>query len=415
MSDWILENDYKKEVPSKQSDWMLAPASSSSEQSKGTNESLGSAVLKAPFRIKEDLYKGVFNLMKNSPHYYNTIKSGLPAAYQSIIDNPKGAMKQATAGLAELGQNVFNSPHDAVNYFSNRLNLIPQSINEKVQMGRMPSDTEQMINKTFGEPRDQGEEFLRGVTRNSANILSMGVGAGALNPLKLTNKGIANNVVKEQMNQISKHSKKYDALWEDAEKTGFNNVPYDRQLLNPYTKLIEKFYPEKSTLVLKDFMENPTLENAQKAQSDLGNLRRSLEEKARSTPLLETEKYLHEALSKSEKNIESNMFKNSNGDINEGLANRYNKISKSYRKNVVPYRYNSDIQAFINKELTAKELVERLGKGEFAAKKLSKHRAISIRQLLGPATTGAGLLGGSAWLYNDIFNNNGNKDTKPYK
>ncbi len=52
-----------------------------------------------------------------------------------------------------------------------------------------------------------------------------------------------------------------------------------------------------------------------------------------------------------------------------------------------------------------KELVNSLSKGKFAAQKGSAHPAIKYRNMLLPALTGAGLLGGSAWLYNEIFGN----------
>lgn len=162
---------------------------------------------------------------------------------------------------------------------------------------------------------------------------------------------------------------------------------------------MDKFYPEKSTLAFKKFLDEPTLAHAQSAQSDLGHLRRALEEKARKNPLLETEKSLYKVISDSEKHIEGNMFKNLKGETNNKLKNQYDKLTKSYKENVVPYRYHPAIQAFKNKEMTAKELVNALSHGSFAAKKGGKHPAIKVNQLLPKA----GWLGAGALLGKELF------------
>lgn len=137
-------------------------------------ESLGTSVGMAIPRILTDLSKGAYHAVQQIPGYYEKAKTEIPGALSTLVQHPSRAAGQGIAGLAELGQNVFNMPHDIVNYLFGRLNLIPKNINQAVQMGRMPEDTEQMINQTFGEVQQPGEALLRGIPRNALNLTAAG-------------------------------------------------------------------------------------------------------------------------------------------------------------------------------------------------------------------------------------------------
>lgn len=388
VSDWELyteNNESNPKTPSSEWETLTSPE----------KPSFGQALAQAPGKIYEDFYNAVTKFGKKIPDYYEASKTEIPGIFSSFKNDPFHATAQQYAGLAELGQNVFNSPHNLINYLSSRLNLVPEDFNKIVQMGRMPDDTQQFINQRFGEPNQPGEKLLRGLSRNALNLVGAKGAASMINPMNLSSYGIARNVLKETQNQIDKHSKKYNNIWTKAEKSGFNQVPIDKNLLTSNHSLIDKFYPEKSTDSLKTFLEKPTLQNAQSAQSDIGNLKRVLEDKSKTAPLLETEKSLLNTLSQTEKHIEKNMFKNEKGRINRSLQDNYAKVTDSYRKNVVPYRYNDAIQAYKSKKITAPELVNALSRGEFARQKGFTHPAIKINKLfpyLAPA--GIGLMVG---------------------
>lgn len=376
------------------------------DSSQEPESKLTSAILAIP-RVGEDVIKGGYEAIKKIPGLYQSAKTEIPGALDVIQQHPIHAAGQAVSGLAELGKNVFNAPHDIINYATQRLHLIPQDINQKVQMARMPEDTEQSINNVFGQPKYPGEELIRGVGRNALNLAG-GLGAAkTLNPLQLTNKGIAKNVVNELNNQVDKHSSMYNNLWDEAKEKGFNKVPYNINKLIGNYLTIEKYTTPKQHQSLIDFANNPTLQNAQEAQSDLGVIRRAIEEKSKTTPLLGEERKLYDSLYDTEKHIEGNMFKNASGEINQKLADKYQKITKSYRDNVVPYRYNSDIQDYLRKDITAKQLVQRLNQGPFAAKKggFFTHPQFGIRNALLPLFGGIGTLGGGAYLLNKAIGN----------
>lgn len=140
------------------------------EEHEEPKESFGIAARNAIPIIGTDILNNIYQGIQNLPNRYNQAQTEIPGALNTLIQHPIHATGQGLAGLAEFGRNVFNTPHDIINYAANRLNLIPKDINQMVQMGRMPEDTQQIINQWFGQPKYPGEELLRGLPRNVANI-----------------------------------------------------------------------------------------------------------------------------------------------------------------------------------------------------------------------------------------------------
>lgn len=403
MSDWEKVDSADVAPPESQSsDWEKVDAPAPSQQ-QTPNESMGASVLKAPFRIGEDLYRGAGAAIKGLPDALRQGRSELSGITDTMQAHPGHLLGQAGAGLAELGENLFNSPHDLANYATNRLNLIPQDVNQKIQMGRMPADTGNMIDKTFGTPDFPGEKLTRGTMRNALNIIGAGSVANAINPMNLTAKSIANDVVKTEKRQVGLHNDAYNNIWNQAEKTGFNQVPVDTNQLKNNLAIISKYKTPREYQSLKNMVNDPTLQNGQKSLSDLKNIVRGLDEKSRTSSLTSEEKAMHEAATDSIEHISNNMFKNSRGDTNNSLQKKFAEVNNSYRENVVPYKYNSAIQAYKNKEMLPHELVNSLSRGEFAAKKGGAHPAMKMRNALSPtlATLGAGA--GAKWLYDEMM------------
>ncbi len=428
MSDWELVNDSRKKSlvkPVANSDWQVVPQATSAEK-QPSNESLGMSALKAPFRVGEDLYRAGAHAINSLPGYFNAAKTEIPGAMQALQPNPYDSMMrylaqalgggddmshpsqghalmQGLAGTQEGINNLAQLPKQIASYGENRLNLLPKGSAEFV--GKYsPQDTTQAINELFGEPKYPGDKLIRGAGRNALNLIGGARAAESLNPMNLTAKNIAKNVVNAEKGEVLAHNKLYGDIWKEAERSGFNKVPVDQQLLSNNLSTIEKYKTPREHQSLENFILNPTLENAQKAQSDMSVMHRKLEEKSRSGSLTSEEQALYKAAKDSEKHIEQNMFKDSSGKINKKLQDQYRKVTQSYRENVVPYKYNESIQKYKAKEMLPQELVNSLSKGEFAAKKGHKHPAIKIRNSLMPLGIGAGTLGVAApWAYRQMF------------
>lgn len=186
MSDWEV---YQQGETQPESDWSVV-----TPQKNEPRESFGESAMYAIPRVATDIGKGLYNVFQNIPEYMQKAQTEVPARLNlqgSDLFNPGQKIKfgmepQAMGGLAEHGQNVFNMPHDAVNYLSQRLHLVPENINRQVQMGRMPSDTQKMINDTYGMPNQPGEGLVRGIMRNP-----LGAGLGIKGTLGLARTGAA--------------------------------------------------------------------------------------------------------------------------------------------------------------------------------------------------------------------------------
>lgn len=401
MSDWELVDKSSREskIPS-YSDWEVAEELPNSMQK--PNESLGRAVLKAPFRIGEDLYRGGMKLTKNIPDYWKSAKTEVPGLLNPLNFHPVQRSKQALAGLLELGQGINHAPRAMADYASNRLNIIPNEWAKKVPRA---NDITGAIEHDLGSPVNPGDKLIRGIARNADALLGGTKAANLLNPMNITNTGIARKVVREQRRQERSHNTLYNNLFRDAERAGINDVPVNNNLINANLDFIRQYKSPKDYRSLENFRDNPTLQNAQGATSDLKGIMRSLDEKSKSSSLTGEERHLYDAADHTVRHIEENMFMHANGTRNDRLANRHRQINTSYRDNVVPYRYNKNIQNYIDRKLTPKELVNSLGHGEFAVKKGMRHPAIKIRNSLPGAFLGTGALGGLGWLYKEMFGN----------
>jgi len=134
-------------------------------------ESFLKSYLMANPRMAKDLGDAILDRMKKIPEYAESAKTEIPGFFELPADK---ARNQARAGLAEFGETVFNLPHDFINYATNRLHLFPKDINEKVQMARMPADTQELINQKFGKPEYPGEGFSRGLGKHVNDVLALG-------------------------------------------------------------------------------------------------------------------------------------------------------------------------------------------------------------------------------------------------
>lgn len=395
MSDWeIVNNKFTKNSPS--SDWEIVHNQTQSEK-QPNNESYGQSLLSAIPRVGEDLIKGGVNAAKSIPSYIESGKTEIPGLLNLLQKNPALIGKQALAGLTESGHNLLNLPHGISNYLSNRLNLIPQSVTDKIPNQK---DISSDINQTFGQPSQSGENLARGIGRNAINALGTSGAAKALNPFQLTAGNIAKDILKTETSNKNLYGKKYNKIFDKAEKQGY----YDMSNSVPQIdiKTLSKYSPEKKIEGVREFIENPNVQTAHTAKSDLLSLERELNKK---TSLTKAERNHLDATQNAIESIQQNMFKNNEGKINKNLMDEYADIQKGYRDEVVPYK-NKKISAFKRNELSSKELVNALSHGEFMAKRGQYHKALKARKMVPWALGGGTAIGAGAYGYNKLFGNN---------
>jgi hypothetical protein len=403
LSGWevVTNNTPKKSAKTKGdlSEWSIVPKIAPSEQEEP--ESIGKSLMKAPFRVAEDLYKGAANLVQNAPSYWNKAKTEVPAAVNPMEfwSHPGHSSMQAFAGANEAVNNLNHVPVGLAKYANERLHLLPKSVPDF--LNKMTPDSTSAIEDLFGKPKYPGEAFTRGAFRHAPDLGA----ASVLSPMKLTHAGIAKNVVNTLHKQEAQHTHMYNNLWKAAEHEGINTVPVSNHLIDTNLNFIKQYKTPKEYSGLEEFRNKPTLQNAQAATSEMKAIKRSLHEKSKSSSLLPEEKKLYDAAEHTINHIEGNMFLKPNGDVHQPLANLHRQINGSYRNNVVPYKYNKDIQDFIDEKKTPKELINSLSRGEFAVKKSRKHPALKIRNSLPAIVSGLGTIGGLGWLGNKALSN----------
>jgi hypothetical protein len=398
LSGWeVVSNDSTKKSKKPTGDlagWSVVPQVAPSEQQEP--ESFGKSLMKAPFRVGEDLYKRAANLVHNAPSYWNQAKTEVPAALNpaEFWSHPGHSSMQAFAGANEAVNYLNHVPVGLAKYANERLHLLPKSVPDF--LNKMTPDSSEAINDLFGKPKYPGEAFTRGAFRHAPDL----VAGSILNPMKLTHAGIAKKVVNTLHKQEAQHTHMYNNLWKVAEREGIDTVPVSNHLIDTNLKFIKQYKTPREYGGLEEFRNKPTLQNAQAATSDLKGMMRGLHEKSKTSSLTSEEKHLYDAAEHTINHIEGNMFLKPNGEIHQPLANLHKQINGSYRENVVPYKYNKDIQDFIDRKKTPSELVNSLSRGEFAVKKGSKHPAIKIRNSLPSILSGLGTVGGIGWLGN---------------
>lgn len=384
--DWLEEAPKSQQEPPR--DWLQGPEP----------ETFGQAILQAPFRIAEDVAGGANNLLQNASGYFEKYKTELPGFWSNLVKHPGSMGMQGLAGANELINQINQAPVGIANYGANRLNLLPKVAPGFVKKF-VPEDTTEAINQLFSQPQYEGEALFRGLVRNAPGIGAGAKTASALNPLNLTTKSIAKDVLNTRQKNIEKYGNRYNKFWKESEGKGFSDALYN---IDVDMKTIKKYSPGKGIQGLLDFNMSPTLQNAHNAKSDLLRIKRDLD---KLTTLRTAERQQLGAVNNAIDSINNNMFKGPDGKIHEGMKKKYDEIQEGYKNEVVPYK-NKAINEFMRNESSADELVNSLSKKAFYAKRGKNHPAMRIRNSLPKTIKGLGPVGVAAWAANKFFNEN---------
>ncbi len=216
-------------------------------------------------------------------------------------------------------------------------------------------------------------------------------GAGSLlakSLRKLSPENIAQNIVhtgEAIKNKYSGADGLYTNLFKSARQEGVGQVKVNPNKIDINT--IEEFANPKYTESLEKFVNNPDIENAHWAQSDLKKYIRYMSNKS---SLTKPEQKSLNAATEAKNHIVENMFGN-----NDKLSNHYNEITKGYRKEYIPYT-NKNIQNYKSGELLPQELLPKLKTGKFAATRGEHHPELYYGDKINYLTKALGIGSGAA-------------------
>lgn len=262
-------------------------------------------------------------------------------------------------------------------------------------IGRLPEKIPE-----FESGSTEHKNFVKGMI--NANAVMPGIKTVVQTPFNLTLGNIAKKIIEQKNKEKLFHTTQYNRLWDLANKAGINNIKFNPNEIN-IEALTSSGANKKYIRPLQKFIENPTLENAQIAQSDLGKLINSPQ--LSKGVLTSEENAVKNAAEKAQKHIRDMMFRNEKGEVNQALKSMYDKITASYEKNMIPYK-NSSISKYEKGKMTAKQLISKLKSGEFIATKGKAHPEIEQRDMANqiakyfgiPTGVGLGFTGGSYLL-----------------
>lgn len=195
---------------------------------------------------------------------------------------------------------------------------------------------------------------------------------GALSPIsQLSNKAIADRVLKSADTEKSIASKGFNEVFEKAPKDAIV-IPEESIDFN----LIRKSIPNKERIAFDEYLQDPTIQNAHKAQSLLGREIRDLNnEITNQGKSMGRVRRLNE-LTSAQDSIKKALSKELSGT--KDLKSKYISEKKNYKENVVPYD-TKDIRLYKAGKKSPKHLVTKLSKDyEFMRSKAGKKHGKSI-------------------------------------
>jgi hypothetical protein len=249
---------------------------------------------------------------------------------------------------------------------------------------------------------------------NDMRKTSAALGAGFSGVKALTDSNIGHRVVKEAEGLKKTFNDKYKSIWKGAEKSGAGKVDVPKLDTDLIYKNSNKNYHNS----LKKFEIDPSLSNAQKAQSDLGKFIAKMEKTDKVSGLTSHQFEVVKAFENAQKKIRGTMFKEFEKIDRPDLWKKYLNTTKEYGEKSHILQ-NPNVKKALKGKLTAKELAGKLqGKTEksldFMKEEGGKYPELGLKKGiagLGNAAKyiGIGAGGGLAPYYFNKFLHKGGK------
>jgi len=308
-------------------------------------------------------------------------------------------------GLSDIGANIAQFPSDIAKYFTgkdwyqapkpNFEEYIPKSgagqfgssVGGFISPFALPvAGVESLAAKTL--PRIlTGAGIGAAESENRPLGAALGAAFGGLPVAKkqieklppLTSKGISKEILADKTAVKKSYESKYNQLFDKAASEGIKEISHPDI---KYKMIIKNSVPKYHESLMK-FVEDPTLENAHWAQSDLGKLQRSLESSNERVPLTSTQNNTLKAAKEAKEKIKDAMFSKTNLGSHPELAKEYETITHGYKSDVIPYASNKALTSFEKGEIYPKSLIDKLRKNDkFMLELGKKYPGIKLNQIL---------------------------------
>ena len=312
--------------------------------------------------IASDAYNKAIQAAMGLPSALLSIPGEIYGAGKQVVTDPKRVLGNVGAGFGELGHGLLSSLGNTRDYLQKKGLVSQDAPSLRLPESILPK--EYNYGEALGVEGEQpGDELLRGIPKGAALSPLSKIIPSVLGKIPgVTNKSIANQLSRHKTNAINEANKNYVDLFSDVKNKGIEdiNVPKIEA-----ADIIENSQP-KYHEALKNFLKDPTFENAHWAQSDLGYIIRHLQKVDEKSGLSSTQhKTLKNALA-AQNRIKQKMFEDKRIKENPNFEHRYNELSGDYAKNVIPYKQLEELSDYENKKITPNNMIKSLlGNDEF--------------------------------------------------
>lgn len=307
--------------------------------------------------IPSDIGNAGLNLLMAAGNKVMQLPTELTEAGEQLAENPNTGLARAGgnygAGLLEGAKGLYNLPLNINTYLGSKgIPLFKQTAPyaEKLKIG----DTG-LQKAIFGEPQ-KGDELwndLGELTTMIAGPESVGVRPA------LTSKGILKSLSKEKAKQQAIAKKDYSELFTKASTNGINFAPPLKTVTANSKEIIKNSVP-KYHESFKEYLAQPSIENAHWAQSELGALERHLDKIAQKTGLTPSQIKTYKAVIDARKGIKQSMFSHNAFGKDPMLGVEYEKLGNKYREEVIPYTSLEELTEVEGKKLRPRKAVKEL-------------------------------------------------------
>jgi hypothetical protein len=290
--------------------------------------------------------------------------------FQPFREHPLKASARAggnvLSSLLEGGKQLYNLPFNINTYLGEKgVPIFKQTMGlaNKLKIG----DTG-LENAVLGAPQS-GDQFWKDVG-TAASLIAGPEVAGVKIPA-VTAKGITKQIVKTKAARIAEAKKDYGSLFEKAANEGITHAKPPKSVTASEAHIVKHSEPRFHES-LQTYTENPTIENAHWAQSELGALERHLDSLSKKNGLTPSQIKTLKAVQQARKGIKESMFSKNAMGANPKLGKEYDQLAAKYKEEVVPYTSLEDIHEYEAGKMRPKTVVKNLQNDEEFMTKLAK-------------------------------------------
>ena len=303
--------------------------------------------------IASDAFNKAIETAMNIPSSLMALPGEVSGIQQQAYHDPQRVLKNIGGGLGELGHGILSAPGNIRDYLARKDILSEKAPSFRLPESILPKDYNYA--EALGVKGEQPGDALLQALPSAAAAAPFAEAITARIP-GITNSAIANRLSADKSAAIKQAGEGYNQFFNKARNYGVEEIERPNIMAGD---IVKNSQPKHHKALLK-FLDNPTLENAHWAQSDLGFLKRHLEGVDKKQGLTSTQHDTLKNVIQAQNRIKERMFNEKQMVKNPEFEQEYNKLSGDYAQNVIPYKQLDELSDYEGKRLKANNMIKSL-------------------------------------------------------